>query len=85
MNMIEGHMAIEAPENVPVWDVDPYDHDILRDPFAYYSELRSRGPFVYIPKYAILATGRYPEAREVFTDWERFVSSRGVGLQDFKL
>jgi 4-methoxybenzoate monooxygenase (O-demethylating) len=85
MNMIEGHMAIEVPDNVPVWDIDPYDHDILRDPYDYYAELRAKGPFVYIPKYAILATGRYLEAKEVFTDWERFVSSRGVGLQDFKL
>jgi 4-methoxybenzoate monooxygenase (O-demethylating) len=85
MNMIEGHIAIEAPENVPVWDIDPYDPAVLTDPFAWFEELRSRGPFVYIPKYAILATGRYSEVKEVFTDWERFVSSRGVGLQDFSL
>ena len=33
----------------------------------------------------MLACGRYDETREVFSDWERFVSSRGVGLQDFSL
>lgn len=85
MKMIEGHVAIEPPHGVPVWDVDPYDPEILADPDAYYAELRSKGPFVYIPRYSILACGRHQETQEVFSDWERFVSSRGVGLQDFKL
>jgi len=85
MNLIEGHIAIEPPEGVPVWDIDPYASDILANPTEYYAELRSKGPFAYIPKYAMLACGRYEETREVFSDWERFVSSRGVGLLDFKL
>ncbi len=85
MKIIEGHYEIEVPEGVPVWDVDPYDVDILQDPDEYYAELRSKGPFVYIPKYSILACGRYEETKEVFSDWERFISSRGVGLQDFEL
>ena len=83
--MIEGHKEIDVPAGVPVWDVDPFDTTILTDPLDYYSELRSKGPFVYIPKYSVLACGRYAETREVFSDWERFVSSRGVGLQDFIL
>ncbi len=85
MTMIEGHTAIEPPKGVPVWDVDPYDPAILSDPGEYYAELRSKGPFAYIPKYSILACGRHEETKEVFSDWQRFVSSRGVGLQDFKL
>ena len=83
--MIEGHKEIDVPAGVPVWDVDPFDTAILTDPLDYYTELRSKGPFVYIPKYSVLACGRYAETREVFSDWERFVSSRGVGLQDFIL
>jgi len=83
--LVEGHLAIEAPDGVPVWDVDPYQADILENPAPFYSELRAKGPFVYIPKYAILACGRYKETKEVFSDHERFVSSRGVGLVDFKL
>jgi len=85
MKIIEGHHQIEVPDGVPVWDVDPYDEDILQDPGDYYAELRSKGPFVFIPNYSILACGRYKETKEVFSDWERFVSSRGVGLQDFNL
>ncbi len=85
MGMIEGHMVIEPPKGVPVWDIDPYDPTILVDPDSYYAELRSKGPFAYIPKYSILACGRHEETQEVFSDHERFVSSRGVGLQDFHL
>ncbi len=85
MKMIEGHKFVEPPKDVPVWDIDPYDEDVLANPEPYYSELRSKGPFAYIPKYSILVCGRHNETKEVFSDWERFVSSRGVGLQDFSL
>ncbi|MBL4801377.1 MAG: cytochrome P450 [Emcibacter sp.] len=85
MKMIEGHAVIDVPDNVPVWDIDPYNPEILANPLNYYAELRAKGPFAYIPKYGILACGRHKENKEVFSDWERFVSSRGVGLQDFKL
>jgi cytochrome P450 len=85
MTMIEGHRAIAPPKGVAVWDVDPYDPAILADPAEYYAELRRRGPLVYIPRYAILACGRYDVTREVFSDHQRFVSSRGVGLTDFSL
>ena len=83
--MIEGHKEIDVPADVPVWNIDPYDPAILTDPADYYGELRAKGPFAYIPRYSILACGRYDETKEVFSDWERFVSSRGVGLQDFSL
>ena len=83
--MIEGHIAVPPPPGVPVWDIDPYAEAILANPEPYYAELRARGPFVYLPKYAVLACGRYAETREVFSDWQRFVSSRGIGLTDFKL
>jgi len=84
MNLIEGHIAIEPPQGATIWDVDPYDADILRAPEDYYTALREKGPFVFIPRYAILAVGRYEETRQVFSDHENFVSSRGVGLNDFK-
>ena len=83
--MIEGHIEIDVPAGVPVWDVDPYDTAVLTGPTEYYAELRAQGPFAYISKYSILACGRYEETKEVFSDWRRFVSSRGIGLQDFSL
>ena len=85
IKMIEGHQEIEVPAGVPVWDIDPYNPAVLTNPSSYYAELRSKGPFTYLSRYSALACGRYEETREVFSDWERFVSSRGVGLQDFSL
>ena len=85
MATIEGHRTIAPPAGAAVWDVDPYDPAILANPTGYYAELRRRGPLVYIPRYSILACGRYDATREVFSDHERFVSSRGVGLTDFSL
>ena len=83
--MIEGHIEIDVPAGVPVWDVDPYDTAVLSDPEDYYAELRSKGPFAYLSRYSMLACGRYEETKEVFSDWQRFVSSRGVGIEDFSL
>ena len=85
MTLIEGHRPLDPPAGVPVWDIDPYDEAILADPRAYYAGLRARGPLVYIPRYAVLAVGRYEETRAVFSDHARFVSSRGVGLNDFRI
>lgn len=83
--MIEGHRQITPPEGVPIWDIDPYDPDILRDPADYFAKLRAKGEVVYIPRYSVLAVGRYDTTHKVFSDHETFVSSRGVGLNDFKL
>ncbi|SPF80939.1 cytochrome P450 [Pseudoprimorskyibacter insulae] len=85
VEIIEGHRKIDPPPGVPVWDVDPYDEAILRDPHAFYAELRRLGDFVYIPKYSVLAMGRFSTVREVFSDHTRFLSSHGVGLDDYKL
>ncbi len=83
MNLIEGHQPITSHTGIPALDVDPYDPEILKAPNSYYAAIRDAGPVVYIPQYSILATGRYEETKTIFSDWERFVSSRGVGLDDF--
>ena len=83
--LIEGHRPIDPPKGVPVLDVDPYSEDVLSNPAPFYAELRACGPFAFIPKYSVLACGRHAEVSEVFGDWKRFTSARGVGLQDFAL
>ena len=85
MNLFQGHKAISVPQNVTVWDIDPYSKEVLLNPETFFCGLRERGPFVYLNKYKMLACGRYKETKEVFSDHKRFVSSRGVGIQDFKL
>lgn len=84
-DLIEGHKPINPPTGVPVWDVDPYNPAILADPYPFFSELHKKGAFAYLPKYSMLVCGGYDVTREVFSDHGRFVSSRGVGLSDFKL
>lgn len=83
-DLIHGHKFITPPPGVPTWDIDPYDLDNLTHR-GYFDELRAKGAFAYIPKYGVLACGGYDVTKEVFSDHERFVSSRGVGLADFHL
>ena len=85
MSLYQGHKAIKVPKNTTTWDIDPYSKEVLLDPERFFSALREKGPFVYLNKYKMLACGRYKETKEVFSDHKRFVSSRGVGIQDFKL
>lgn len=83
-NLVHGHKPIDPPQGVSSWDIDPYSDENLTGR-GYFPELRSRGPFVYLSRYAMLACGGYDVTREVFSDHNRFVSSRGVGLSDFGL
>jgi cytochrome P450 len=85
MPLVHGHLPIEVPVGVSEWDADPYAKDVQVDPKGYFTKLRERGAFSYLTQYSMLACGRYHVVREVFSDHERFVSSRGVGVQDFAL
>ena len=83
--LVHQHKSITPPKGVAVWDIDPYDEAILTNPIPFFEELRAKGGLVYIPRYEILISGRYEETREIFYDHARFLSSRGVGMADFKL
>jgi 4-methoxybenzoate monooxygenase (O-demethylating) len=85
LKLVHGHLPIDAPAGVQGWDIDPYSPEVQADPVPYYAQLRERGPFSYLTRYSMLACGRYDVVREVFSDHGRFVSSRGVGVQDFAL
>lgn len=85
MRLVEGHRPIKPDASIPVWDVDPYDEAVLADPYGFWNELLAKGDVVFIPRYAILAVGRFDPTRKTFSDHENFVSSRGIGLNDFKL
>jgi cytochrome P450 len=76
-------IPFEAPAGVPVLDVDPFSDALLHDPYPYHAQLREAGPLVWIPKYAIYATGRHEQVRAIFADHESYISSAGVGLANF--
>src|SRR5919108_768467 len=71
--------------DIPILRIDPFDEAVLCNPEPYYAELRAMGPLVNIERYGILACGRYKETQEILCEWPRFVSSRGIGLSDFKV
>ena len=83
--LFHGHKVIDPPDGVPVWDVDPFDTSNLTDGRRFFDQLRAKGPFAFLSCYGVLACGGYDVTKEVFSDNDRFVSSRGVGLSDFAL
>jgi hypothetical protein len=71
------------PAGTPVIETDPFDEDVLRNPFDFQRELREAGPVAWLSRYGVYATGRFDAAGEVLSDWKRFTSARGVGMLDF--
>ena len=72
------------PPGVPVLDIDPFSASFFDDPFPAHEAMREAGPFVWLGQYHIGALARYEHVREALTDWERFSSARGVGMEDFQ-
>ena len=48
----------------PVYDVEFYSDEFIRDPFPHYEKMRALGPVVYIPHLNNYAVTQYAEARE---------------------
>jgi cytochrome P450 len=73
------------PANVdaPVVDLDPFDDDFLRDPYAHHDALRDPGPVVWLDRYGIFGMARHKQVSAALKDWKTFCSGRGVGLSDF--
>ncbi|WP_433800885.1 cytochrome P450 [Actinomycetospora sp. CA-084318] len=69
---------------VPVTDVDPFSVEVLTDPLPFQAALRDAGPVQYLAAHDLYAMGRYAEVRAALTDWQRFCSSAGVGLSNFR-
>ncbi len=69
--------------DIPTSDIDPFCAEFFEDPFPAHETLRELGPVVRMTRYGIHAVARYAEVHRVLNDWQRFCSSRGVGLTDF--
>jgi 4-methoxybenzoate monooxygenase (O-demethylating) len=68
---------------IPTSDIDPFCAEFFENPFPAHETLRELGPVVRMARFGIHAVARYAEVHTVLTDWQRFCSSRGVGLTDF--
>ena len=48
----------------PVLDVDPFDPDVLVDPYAFHQRMRDAGPVVFLERYGVWALARHAEVAE---------------------
>ena len=77
---MEAELALVRPSS----SIDPFSDTYILDPYPFHEELRETGPVVWLEKLNVLAVSRYVEVRSVLTDWQRFCSSGGVGLSNFR-
>lgn len=47
--------------------------------------MRDAGPYLWLSRYCIGGVARYDQVREALSDWRRFSSARGVGMEDFEI
>ncbi|MEV4241373.1 MULTISPECIES: cytochrome P450 [unclassified Nocardia] len=71
-------------DDVPTLDIDPYDHDVLREPHEFHERLREAGPLVWLPRYGVYACGRFDQVHAGLRQWQDLISSAGVGLGDLR-
>lgn len=67
---------------LPVYDGDLYADEVIRDPYPVYAQLRELGPVVWLSQVQVYALPRYDEVASVLRQPKRFVSSRGVSLNE---
>jgi hypothetical protein len=70
--------------DAPVLDIDPYAIEVLRDPYPFHEALREAGPVVLIKPHGVYAVGRHDEAKAVLSDYARFITGAGIGIQDIR-
>ncbi|MBR0754415.1 hypothetical protein JQ604_19705 [Bradyrhizobium jicamae] len=77
---------IEQPsiDRLPVIDRDPFDRDVIREPYSFYDDLREAGPIFWLSQYGTYGVARYDQTRAVFDDPVRFPSSGGASLSDIR-
>ena len=66
----------------PVFDGDLYADEVIRDPYPVYARLRAMGPVVWLSQQQVYALPRYAEVASVLRQPKRFISSRGVSLNE---
>jgi cytochrome P450 len=60
---------------------DPYDSDLMRDPYPAFARLREQAPLYYNDAYDFYAVSRYADVERALPDWQTFSSARGSILE----
>jgi cytochrome P450 len=63
---------------------DPYNVDIVRDPYPVYRRLREEAPLYYNPEHDFYAVSRFDDVQQGLANHETFISSRGGILELIK-
>lgn len=71
-----------STSEIPVSDVDLFEHDARINPYPLYAELRALGPVVYMARHGYYALPRYAEVRAALMDWHTFSSAKSVFVDD---
>jgi len=80
--MTASNTATAAGTAPPELSVDPFDLEILADPYPYYDRLRDIAPVVRNTVYDVYTVTRHAETQAVYADWQSFTSTHGVGMSD---
>jgi cytochrome P450 len=60
---------------------DPYDVDIVANPYPVYARLREEAPIYYNERYDFWALSRHADVERALANWETFSNSRGDILE----
>lgn len=60
---------------------DPYDVDIVANPYPVYARLREEAPIYYNERYDFWALSRHTDVEKALANWQTFSSSRGDILE----
>ncbi len=63
---------------------DPYDREILANPYPYFKRLRDEAPLYYNERYDFYALTRFSDVKAALTDKNTFSSEKGVLLDIVK-
>lgn len=69
-------------ERAPSSDIDPYEDDVLLNPWPMYDTLRDMGPAVWLEKHNMYALTRYDSVLAALQNDEAFPSRFGVMMND---
>jgi len=63
---------------------DPYDVELIADPYPMFARLRDEAPLYYNSEYDFFALSRFADVNKALVDHETFSSARGVILELIK-
>ncbi len=75
---------MKAAQAIVSLDLDPFSDEFLSEPYPFHERLREAAPVVWLERYGLYACARHAEVQTGLSDWQRFSSAAGVGIDDFR-